>query len=279
MGEKANADYCFPHRIEDVLVLQAAIQANPTDSKAFYYLGNYWYDKRQYKEAINCWEQSSEINPNFPTVHRNLCLAYYNKLNNPQSALESMEKAFSLDTTDARVLMELDQLYKILNHPLEKRLELLNKHATLTLQRDDLYLEKVAILNQFGFYSEAEKLLEKRIFHPWEGGEGKVVAQYLMAKIELAKEALGNNEYIKALEYLDATIQYPHNLGEGKLFGVQENDIAYLRGLVYEKIGDADSAKQYLNRQPSESVSLVRQYSTMTRNLTRYSIRDWHGKN
>ena len=248
LAAKANSDYCFPHRIEDVLVLQAAIKANPTDSKAFYYLGNYWYDKRQYKEAINCWEQSKAIDANFPTVHRNLCLAYYNKSKNPQAALEAIEKAFSLDTTDARVLMELDQLYKILNYPLEKRLELLNNHPELTLERDDLYLEKVSILNQMGQYELAASLIANRKFHPWEGGEGKVVAQYLMANIELAKQGYLNKEYVKALEYLDATNQYPHNLGEGKLYGAQENDVAYLRGLVYEKMGDADTAKHYFEQ-------------------------------
>ena len=69
-----------------------------------------------------------------------------------------------------------------------------------------------------------------------------------MANIELAKEGYLNKEYVKALEYLDATNQYPHNLGEGKLYGAQENDVAYLRGLVYEKMGDADTAKHYFEQ-------------------------------
>ncbi len=242
LAAQMNPDFCFPHRVEDVLVLQSAINAKPTDSKALYYLGNYWYDKRQYPEAIDCWEKSKAIDESFPTVHRNLCLAYYNKLKNPEAALAAMEKAFKLDATDARVLMELDQLYKILNYPTEKRLSLLNDYPEQTSQRDDLYLEKISLLNQSGEYELADKLLKTRKFHPWEGGEGKVVAQYLMTKIELAKQAYLKGAFDEALKQLDATNQYPHNLGEGKLYGTQENDIAYWKGLIYEKLGDTDKA-------------------------------------
>ena len=53
-----NPDFCFPNRIEDVPVLQKAVELNKDDAKAYYYLGNFWYDKRQYNDAIECWEAS-----------------------------------------------------------------------------------------------------------------------------------------------------------------------------------------------------------------------------
>ena len=37
---KAPPDYCFPARLEEMLVLQEAIRANVRDAKAHYYLGN-----------------------------------------------------------------------------------------------------------------------------------------------------------------------------------------------------------------------------------------------
>src|SRR3546814_6199382 len=73
-------------------------------------LGNLWYDKRQYDDAISCWERSVAENQEFPTAHRNLSLAWHNKRNDRVRALASLEKAFDLDREDARVLMELDQL-------------------------------------------------------------------------------------------------------------------------------------------------------------------------
>ena len=106
-------DYCFPNRLEAILALQCAMEQNPHDAKAPYYLGNLYYDKRQYDLAMEAWETSARLDDNFPTVWRNLALAYFNKKNEETKAIEYMERAFRLDTTDARILMELDQLYKL----------------------------------------------------------------------------------------------------------------------------------------------------------------------
>jgi tetratricopeptide (TPR) repeat protein len=238
-------DFCFPNRIEDVPVLQNAIELNPADAKAYYYLGNFWYDKRQYQEAIACWEKSVGIEDHFATVHRNLSLAYYNKKQDAGKALRSMEKAFALDDSDARILMELDQLHKKLNTPPAERLVTLQKYHSLVLSRDDLYLEWVTLYNQIGQYAEAKQLLAVYRFHPWEGGEGKVIGQHLICHIELAKEAILNGRYQDALLLLEKAESYPLNLGEGKLYGVQENDIHYLKGLVYELMGQSAEAKNY----------------------------------
>ena len=78
-AEKCDSAYCFPNRIEEVLILQEAVRQNPSDAKSFYYLGNFWYASRRYENAVSCWEQSATIDPEFPTVWRNLSLAYYNK--------------------------------------------------------------------------------------------------------------------------------------------------------------------------------------------------------
>lgn len=236
-------DYCFPHRVEDIAVLETAMKVNPADAKARYYLGNFWYDKRQYSEAISNWEKSVEIGPNFPTVHRNLSLAYHNKLGDVTRSVASLEKAFQLDISDSRVLMELDQLYKKINRPIEERLLLLEKYPKLVEDRDDLYLERITLLNNSSQYEKAKELLAARHFHPWEGGEGKVVGQFLVAHIELAKKAIVKKEYNFALESLKQTEQYPHNIGEGKLYGTQENDIHYLKGCAYKGLELPDKAR------------------------------------
>ncbi|SMO60124.1 DUF5107 domain-containing protein [Solitalea koreensis] len=241
-------DFCFPNRIEDVPVLQAAIALNPKDAKAPYYLGNFWYDKRQYHEAIECWEYSVQIDDRFPTVHRNLSLAYYNKLKDPEKALVSLEKAFSLDPTDARVLMELDQLHKKLNTPHQQRLELLENYLPIVEFRDDLYLERVTLCNQLGNFRKAKDLIAAYTFHPWEGGEGKVVGQYLICHIELAKLALNAGDVNEALELLTQAENYPVSLGEGKLYGAQENDIHYLKGLAYEQLNEKKKAEEYFQK-------------------------------
>lgn len=242
-----DADYCFPNRIEDMQVLKLALKYKPTDAKAHYYLGNYWYDKRVYQEAISNWERSITLDPDFPTAKRNLALACYNKLEDYDRARQLLTEAFLLDSEDARVLMELDQLYKLQQVSPEERLQFLNEHFSLVVQRDDLFLERISLLNLLEKHEEAFNLLVSRKFHPWEGGEGKAPGQYIIAGLALAKQALINGEWEKALELLSSLDSYPANLSEGKLPNTPENDLHYLKGLAYEKIGDLAKAKHYFS--------------------------------
>jgi tetratricopeptide (TPR) repeat protein len=238
-------DCCFPNRIEAIQALDCAQKLNPSDAKAPYYLGNLWYDKRQYSEAVACWEKSVLIDAGYPTVLRNLSLAYFNKLQKEQEAVECLENAFFLETSDARILMELDQLYKRICRPHAERLAFLEQYPDLVDQRDDLYLERVTLYNQTGQYQRAMQLIDARKFHPWEGGEGKVPAQYQYCRVELAKIYMRKGQYESAIELLNECLVYPHNLGEGKLHGAQENDFNYWLGVAYDGLGDIDKAKKY----------------------------------
>lgn len=241
-GAAASPDYCFPNRLEAILSLKAALQLNPQDANAAHFLGNLFYDKRQYDLATSYWELAAEVRPSFPTTWRNLALSYFNKAHDPAKALECMERAFNLDTTDSRVLMELDQLYKKLNRPHRERLAFLQRYPRLLEQRDDLVLEEATLLNQTGRYAEAMARIDSRTFHPWEGGEGKVPMQYQTARVELAKEAMAAKDYNRAIHLLEECLEYPHHLGEGKLYGAQENDFYYLMGVCHRALGNEGEA-------------------------------------
>ena len=243
-AEKADSAYCFPNRPEDVIALETAKKANPLGAKAPYYLGCLYYAARQYDLAIENWELSARLDPQFPTVWRNLALGRFNKQDKQQEALEYMERAFHLDENDERVLMELDQLYKRLHHSHKERLAFLQKYPALIQRRDDLVLEEITLLNQTGRYEEAMQRLDARIFHPWEGGEGKVSTQYQICRVELAKKAICDKDYEKAIKLLNGCLEYPHHLGEGKLYGAQENDFYYLLGIAYDALGQKEKARK-----------------------------------
>ena len=242
LGENAVADGCFPHRTEDYIVLKSLADDYYLDM-VYYYMGCLLYDRRAYGEAIADYEEAALRYPDFPTVHRNLALAYYNVKKQPQRAYEEMEKAFALDETDARVYLELDQLKKRLNVPVKERWSDMEKHFGLVESRDDLYLEYVTLLNTLGESEKALDLIKARKFHQWEGGEGKVAAQYLTALYQLAKAAAAEGEYVEAKTILlQAVDEYPQNLGEGKLESAQENNLYYLLGLAQEKLGETEEA-------------------------------------
>lgn len=239
-----SSEKCFPNRIEEVNILQDAVKMNPQDAKAPYYLGNFWYAFRQYEDAVKNWELSYSIDNQFPTLLRNLALAYFNKTNDKAKAQEMLEKAFALDTADSRVFMELDQLYKKIGTSPEDRLSLLNQYPNLVEERDDLCIERITLYNQIGKYAVAKDLISKRKFHPWEGGEGKVTGQYTLCRVELAKIAIAEKRFEEAIQLLKETEFYPHNLGEGKLKNAEENEVFYYKGLAYKGLGDVENANR-----------------------------------
>lgn len=247
-AESAEPGTCFPNQLEAVLALNDCIQIIETSSKAPYYLGNFYYHNQQYDLALKNWQLSVAKNSEYPTAHRNLALAYYNKADKKSEAVTELEKAFKLDVSDARVFMELNALYKSENKDTAFRLNLLKDHLNLVNSRDDLFLEYITALNLSKNYRQALDLILKRKFHPWEGGEGKVTGQYVFSLIELAKADINNKNYKPALAKLEQAKVYPHNLGEGKLYGAQENDIDFWMGYCYEKSGDVGSANSFYKK-------------------------------
>ncbi|MCQ2770523.1 MAG: DUF5107 domain-containing protein [Clostridia bacterium] len=243
---------CFPNRIEDIKVLKYAIEQNSSDFKAPYYLGNLLYDKERHNDAIQYFSMSIKRGADFATPYRNLSLLNYNILGDKDKALDLMEKAFAFDKTDARILYELDLLKKRIGVTPVERLAYLNAYYDIVESRDDLLLEYITLLNLTKQYDKALSTIMSHHFHPWEGGEGKVPEQYLFANI-----AIGTKESLLS------TFTYPETLGEGKLYGAQENRQNYYLGLLTSDISYFENAKMgiseptsamFYNDQPPETI-------------------------
>lgn len=274
-AETLSPDYCFPNRLEEILILEDAMRLNPEGDRAPYYLGNFWYAARQYEQAVDCWNRSAALDGNFPTVLRNLALANYNKLGRPDEAVRLLEKAFALDSTDARILMELDQLYKKRRVPHRQRLDFLEQHRELVEQRDDLCVERITLYNQLGDYTTACHLLAERKFHPWEGGEGKVTGQFVFAHVEKAKQYLSGKQYEKALHELKLTETYlwvRENSSMPKKMTCTTGWAVPMRAWEIHRKRAA-----VLNMPPRVRQSRPSPSFTTTSNPIKSSIRDWPG--
>ena len=243
LAEEANPTYCFPNKLEDIAVLRHAMECQPKGAKAPYYLACLYYDKLQFDEAIALWETSKALDDGFPTLLRNLAIAYYNKKKDAKAALECLERAFALDTSDARVFLELDQLYQRMQISDETRLSLYEKHIGLIEKRDDLYTEYVTLLNNAGHYQKAYDLIRGHQFQTWEGAEGKITTQFKVALLQLAKKDLAAGRLEEAKAKLLEAVSNPKNLGEGHLEGTKDNHIYYHLGLVWEALGNQEEAK------------------------------------
>ncbi|KRL98257.1 DUF5107 domain-containing protein [Levilactobacillus hammesii] len=244
-GAQASPDYVFPNRLGDVLVLQYICATYPDDGLAAYYLGNFFYDRQVYATATQLWEHCTQVTPDYAMAHRNLSIAYFNRQHDPDKALTELTTAFRLDPQNSRLVFELATLHEKLNAPLADRLKFLEDHFDLVKQRDDSYVLLVTLLNETGRYQEAYDDIMAHIFHPWEGGEGKVSTQYEYALVELAKQDLKQQVPDAAIDKLKQALVYPRSLGEGKLPIAVNNVIDFYLGLAYRAKGDETQAQAH----------------------------------
>jgi tetratricopeptide (TPR) repeat protein len=272
LAAQMSPDYCFPSLLESVEALRYAQKINPQDGRAPYYLGNLFYDKKRYHEAIEQWEWSLALSNNSSAsdapignspaggknyraiVQRNLGMAYYNIEKNPQKALLSYQAACQANPKDARLFFELDQLQKFLGAAPEERLAQLERRLDLVEQRDDLSIERISLYNLCGDYDQALDLLAGRTFRPWEGGEGRVSHEYILAHLQRGVRLLEANQPKAAITDFQATLVFPANLGEARYAIWQpEADLDYFLGCAYQAQSDTASANQYFEKVIAEN--------------------------
>ncbi len=239
-----STDYTFPVRLEEMQILAHAQMLFPEDPVVAYYLGNLYYDKHRYAEAIAQWELSVKEYPDFAIPWRNLGIAYYNVQHEAEQALACYETAFKVDPQDGRILSELDQLLARSGVPAKQRLARLEQFMDLVRARDDLSVELVTLYNQTGQPQKALDYMRSRRFHPWEGGTGRISAQYVRAHWLLGQAALDAEDATTALVHFDAALApYPANLGERKHLFWPDAHVHYYAGLTKRALGDEAGAE------------------------------------
>ncbi len=237
--------YCFPSRLEEMVILERAIERDSQDAKANYYLGNLYYDRKRYTEAVACWRASVAADPGFSIPWRNLGIAEYNIRKDPEAAQAVYRKAIACNRSDPRLLYEFDQLRKRLQHAPEERLAALESDLPLVAERDDLSVEYVALLNLTGRHEKALQVLMSRQFSPWEGGEGLVSGQWVQTNLALGCGAIEAGDFAAALEAFKRARVYPENLGEGKHLLTLERHLDYWQGQALEAGGEMDRAREF----------------------------------
>jgi len=242
-GSQMPPDYCFPFRLESIDVFKQAVQKNPDDARAPYYLGNLLFDL-QPEKAIEQWERAVALDDSFALTHRNLGLAYARVSNDVPGAIRSLEKAQTLARTEPRIYYELDQMYEAGGISPEKRLAFLEDNHQAVKQRDDALSREIILLVQLGEYDRALELLQNHHFHVWEGG-GRIHRVYVDAHLLRGQRYILSKDYEKALEdYLQA-LEYPENLEVGKpVRGGGEPRVFYFLGTAYEALGERNKAEE-----------------------------------
>ncbi len=241
----ALADACswkceFPVRTETVPVLKAA--GTPM---AHYYLGCIYYAYERYGEAVAEWKLTvAKIE--FAPAYRNMALGLYDHLGKIDEALAALKKARELMPESNRIFFELTQLYKGLNLPLDKRLELYKNEEKTVFTRDDCTLQYSVLLTVEGDLSKAFDILANHRFHTYEGGEGYLTQHHAWLHFIEGRKLVKEKKYEQTEKMLLAGLNIPLNYGEEKNYFVNDAPIYFELAELYGAQGLTAKRDEYL---------------------------------
>ena len=235
-------DYFFPSRLAELKMLEWIAEKKPSCTMTHYGLGNFYFNAKRHKDAIEIWEKAVAAGCNYATLHRNLGIAYWNALQDGEKARAYFKNAIEDSPKDMRIQYEYDQLRKKLNDSPEERLNDLLALGDDILSRDDFSVELAALYNYTDQGQKALDLLNNRNFHPWEGGEGQVLKQFTYACLDLGQKVLGKGDPGEAIACFTKSLDTLDNLGE-KYHPLQAvAHINYWKGMAYRALGKEEKA-------------------------------------
>lgn len=249
-GLQADPDFVWPSRLWEIIALQQALDLNPRDDKAKYYLGNFLYAHQRYEEALQLWEDARAGLASFDILHRNLGLAYWQQNNDPARAIDEFEAALHLNPHNQDLYIHLDDLYRQMDLP-QRRLDLLNLMTQLNPIREDVRKRKLSMMVDLGNYEGALNLLMEEEFVPLEMDQS-FHNIYVRALLQRAETHLLAHRTEEAITDYKRALEFPKNLGVGQPLTTNNAEIYYRLGCAYETLGSYRQAVQSWSRAAAE---------------------------
>ncbi|MWV57787.1 DUF5107 domain-containing protein [Rathayibacter sp. VKM Ac-2754] len=241
---RSDATHCLPSRLDDIAVLEEAVRLDPHDGLAWSLLGSWRYDRGRGAEAIGAWRSAldGDLDDSLAAlVERNLGVAAYNVLHDPDLAARYYASARRRLPDDARLLFEADQLAERRGESAASRLATLEARPALVEERDDLSVVSARLLTAVGRHEEALRALTSRRFQPWEGGEGQVLGAWDDACLAAVRSAADPETARSAVL---AALTPPPTLGEARHPLATTAELHLALGDALAACGDAAGARE-----------------------------------
>lgn len=253
LGAAGNPDFVFPHRVEEVTVLRAALEQNPRDGRASYYLGNVLASLHRGKEALAAWRNAVHDDPSNAIAERNLARALWQVENTKEEAAIVYERAIALRPGEHRLYAEFDELLASMKAT-ERRIRLLeNAPAAVRAQSSVIQALASAYLAADRYHDAAQTLEHARITSG--EGEGGALVLHRRAHLGLAHQHQKAGHHAEAAaEFVKAT-DYPRNFGMAAPAMRSQAKLYVAAAREFDAAGQKEQAARWWQRAAEEALN------------------------
>ena len=239
-AQEGPLEYVFPSRPWEIIALQNAVNLYPGDFQAKYFLGNFYYARQRYDEAIQLWEQAHSGLDSFDVIHRNLGLAYWQQEKDQEKAIQFFKRGLDINSKNQDLYLHLDELYKEIGDNTQ-RSDLLNKMELLDPIREDLRKRKLAIMLDLEMEDRVLQIMADEEFVPLEMDQSFHYI-YVRALLMKAQAYLNSNQVEHAIDSYKKALEFPKNHGVGRPLTLGNAEILFRLGCAYELLGEYQNA-------------------------------------
>ena len=253
LATKGDPAFVFPHRVAEIDVLRTALDANKTDGRAAYYLGNVLASKNRDTEALAAWREAVRLDPSNTIAQRNFARALWLVAQNKHEAVAQYARVVANSPKDFRLYVEFDKLLSETGAT-ERRLKLLTGAPASILEQSAVVQALAGAYIDAGRFSEAAALLGKTTFTSGEG-EDAALGLYRKAHLGLARGYRDAGDHQKAAAEFVAVTEFPRNFGVGRPAMQSQAQYYVAAAREYEAAGEREQAEHLWTRAATEELN------------------------
>jgi tetratricopeptide (TPR) repeat protein len=252
-GMKGDTAFVFPHRVEEIEVLRAALNANKQDGRAAYYLGNVLASKNRDKEALDAWRLAVRNDPANTIAQRNFARALWLVAHDKEEAASQYQRAIDKSPNDFRLYIEFDRVLADIGAT-DRRVKLLESAPASVLSQSAAVQSLAGAYVEAGRYADAATILSKTAFTSGEG-EDAALGLYRKAHLGLARKYRDAGDHARAAAEFAAVTEFPRNFGVGRPAMQSQAQFYVAAAREYEAAGQRAEADRWWQRAATEELN------------------------
>lgn len=162
--------YVFPNRVETFAVLGNALDHDSEDATAHFLLGSLFLTGGQSDSALTHWETARQLNPDIPTLHRNMGYALLHSGGSPELAARLFREGIRGDAKNVDLYFGLDDALLRSGRTSSERADALLLYPNDAAMPAQLVYRSARRLAEAHRFDEADALFAHRFFPSEEGG-------------------------------------------------------------------------------------------------------------